>query len=177
MTDAHASRTCRLCSGAHIQHVISVGVGNVRMILRVIFVMVGLSSNGNIIIVNALMLNKINLLHAMLVTPLRQLPTPLCLRPPRGPYLPCLLPFPFPLLRRDRGKGARLLVLVTLIVKILMNHVCLPLPPCPRRGMERGGGTPLRSVMGNGRLPPLPSLRRGGGRSPPGPNRTPWTRS
>ena len=54
-----------------------------------------------------------------------------------------------------------------------MNHVCLPLPPCPRGSMERGGGTPPGLVMGRGRLPPLSSLRRGGGRSLPGLSRTP----
>ena len=161
MPGAHAARTCLLCSGTRIQHARSVGVGNVHIILYVIFVMVGLSSNGNILIVNALMLNEINLLHAMLAIPLRQLPTPLCLRPPRGPYLPCLLPFPL-LLQRDRGKGARLLVLVTLIVRILMNHVCLPPPPCPRGGMERGDGereaspTSLASGGGGGEKPPRP---------------------
>ena len=82
MPGAHAARTCLLCSGTRIQHARIVGVGNVHTIRCVIFVMVGLSSNGNILIVNALMLNEINHLHAMLVTPLRQLPTPLCLRPP-----------------------------------------------------------------------------------------------
>ena len=52
---------------------------------------------------------------------------------------------------------------------MLMNHVCLPLPPCPRGSMERGGGIPPGSVMGRGRPPPLPSLR-GGGSSQPQPD-------
>ena len=69
--------------------------------------------------------------------------------------------------RSHTGRPRTCLVLVTLLVKILMNHVFLPLLPCPRWGMERGGGTPLRSVVGNGRLPPLPSLRRGGGGGEP----------
>ena len=47
MADAHAARTCRLCSGTRIQHAFSVGVGNVLMILRVIFVMIGQSINGS----------------------------------------------------------------------------------------------------------------------------------
>ena len=53
---------------------------------------------------------------------------------------------------------------------MLMNHVCLPLPPCPRGSMERGGGTSLGLLMGRGRLPPIPSLRRGG---PPQPQPDP----
>ena len=44
---------------------------------------------------------------------------------------------------------------------ILRSHVCLPLPPCLHKSRERGGGTPLRSVLGRGMPPPPPSLRRG----------------
>ena len=46
---------------------------------------------------------------------------------------------------------------------MLRNHVCLPLPPCPCKSMERGGGTLPRSVVGKEKPPPPPSLRRGGG--------------
>ena len=166
MPGAHAARTCLLCSGTRIQHARSVGVGNVHTIRCVIFVMVGLSSNGNILIVNALMLNEINLLHAMLATPLRQLPTPLCLRPPRGPYLPCLLPFPLPLIQRDRGKGARLLVLVTLLVDNINEPRVSSPTSMPSRGHGEGGrDTPN---VGNGEREASPtSLASAGGREKP----------
>ena len=39
----------------------------------------------------------------------------------------------------------------------------LPLPPCPRESMKRGGGTPPRSVVGREKPPPPPLLRRGMG--------------
>ena len=41
-----------------------------------------------------------------------------------------------------------------------MNHVCLPLPPCPHGSMKRGGGTPPRSVVRRGKPPPLSLLWR-----------------
>ena len=46
---------------------------------------------------------------------------------------------------------------------MLMNHVCVPLPPWSRGSMERGGGTPTGSVMGRGRLPHFPRFGGGGG--------------
>ena len=48
---------------------------------------------------------------------------------------------------------------------MLRNHVCLPLPPCPRKSMERGEGTPPGSMVGKEKPPPPPSLRGGGGGS------------
>ena len=41
-----------------------------------------------------------------------------------------------------------------------MNHVCLPLPPCPRGSMERGGGTPPGEAAST-------SLASAGGREEP----------
>ena len=49
--------------------------------------------------------------------------------------------------------------------------MCLPLPPCLHTSRERGGGTPLRSVLGRGMPLPPPSLRRrGGGSAQPQPD-------
>ena len=93
---AHAVLTCHLCLGIHILHALGLGVGHVLIILRVILVMIGRWINGNIIVLNALMLGAVNHLPAMLVIPLMQLPTPHCPRPRRGPFLPRLLPFPSP---------------------------------------------------------------------------------
>ena len=52
------------------------------------------------------MLGAVNHLPAMLAIPLRQLPTPNCPRPPRGPFLPRLLPFPSPPPSEGTGEGS-----------------------------------------------------------------------
>ena len=44
----------------------------------------------------------------------------------------------------------------------IKEHVFLPLPPCPRGSMKRGGGTPHKSVVEREKSPPLPSLWPGG---------------
>ena len=75
MAASHAVLTCRLCLGIHIPH--ALGVGHVLIILHVIRVTVGRWINGNIIVLNALMLGAVNHLPAMLANPLIQLPTPL----------------------------------------------------------------------------------------------------
>ena len=107
---AHAGLTCRLCLGIHIPHALGVGVGHVLINLHVILVTVGHWINGNIIVLNALMLGAVNHLPAMLATPLKQPPTLPCPRPPWGPFRPRLSPNPSPLPQRDWGKGARLLM-------------------------------------------------------------------
>ena len=43
--------------------------------------------------------------------------------------------------------------------------MCLPLPPCLHKSRERGGGTPLRSMVGR-RMPPPPPLLGGGSAQP-----------
>ena len=166
MPGAHAARTCLLCSGTRIQHARSVGVGNVHTIRCVIFVMVGLSSNGNILIVNACMLNEINLLHTMLATPLRQLPTPLCLRPPRGPYLPCLLPFPLPPPSEGSGEGSE----APSVSNIISDNLNAPRVSSPTSMPSRGHGEGGRDTpkVGNGEREASPtSLASAGGREKP----------
>ena len=75
-------------------HALGVGVGHVLIMLHVRYLMVGRWINGNIIVVNSLMLSAVNHLHAMLAIPLIQLPTPpLSLTSTRSvspppPYLP-----------------------------------------------------------------------------------------
>ena len=85
---AHAGLTCRLCLGIHIPRALGVGVGLVLINLHVRLVTVGHWINGNIIVLNALMLGAVNHLPAMLATPLKQLPILPCPWPPQGPFRP-----------------------------------------------------------------------------------------
>ena len=61
---------------------LGVGVGNVPVQQRVTFAMIGRWPNGNRIVVSVLMLNAVDHLAAILVSPLDQPPIPRCPRHP-----------------------------------------------------------------------------------------------
>ena len=155
MAAAHAVLTCRLCLGIHIPHALGVGVGHVLIILHVIRVMVGHWINGNIIVLSSLMLGAVNHLPSMLEIPLMQLPTSTRSVSPSPPSLP--LPPP----SEGIGEGSE----APSVANISAVNVIEPRVPSPTSMHSwehgEGGGTPPGSVMGRGRPPPLPSLRRG----------------
>ena len=76
------AHSCRHYLGTHTPRVPSVGVGIAVVHRHVVFAMVGHGFSGNICVINALMLGAVNHLLAILATPLKQLPIPLCPRPP-----------------------------------------------------------------------------------------------
>ena len=86
--------SCRLDLGTRTPRALGVGVDLALIILHVRLVTVGHWINGNIIVLNELMLDAVNHLPAMLATPLKQLPTLPCPRPPQGLYRPRLPPSP-----------------------------------------------------------------------------------
>ena len=98
---ANVGLSCRLYLGTRTPRALGVGVGLALVLLHVKFVTVGHWINGNILVLNTLMLGAVNHLPAMLATPLKQLPTSPCPRPPRGPFRLRLPPSPSPLPRRD----------------------------------------------------------------------------
>ena len=148
MAASHAAHTCRLCLGIRIPRALGVGVGHVLLIPHVRFVMVGHWINGSIIIVNARMLSAVNHLHAMLVIPLRQLPTP-----PLSPTstrsispLPPSLPLPPP--SEGSGEGSEAPSVNNIVtVNVDEPHVSPPTSMPLREHGERERDT---SRVGNG---------------------------
>ena len=128
--------SCRHYLGTHTPRVLGVGVGFALVHRHVLFAMVGHWLSGNISIINVLMQGAVNHLPAILATPLRQLPTLLCPRPPRGPFH-LHLPTPHP--SDGLGEGRE----VTDVVNVKPPSVSSsPSVPKHKHG-ERGRDTPF----------------------------------
>ena len=134
---AHAVLTCRLCLGIHIPHALGVGVGHILINLHVILVTVGHWINGNIIVLNALMLGAVNHLPAMLATPLKQPPTPLIPGLHEDRFTHASLPLPPPP-SEGLGEGSE----APSIVNVKEPRVSSPTSMLTQEHGERGRDTP-----------------------------------
>ena len=162
---ASAGLTCRLCLGIHIPHALGVGVGLALINQHVRLVTVGHWINGNIIVLNALMLGAVNHLPAMLATPLKQLPTLLCPRPPRGSFRPCLPPPPSPPPPAEGlGEGREAPSVMDIKQPRVSSPSSMPMP----EHEERGRDTPqVRGEEGDASSTSLASARGGSTQSQP----------
>ena len=153
--------SCHQCLRIHTPSVLGVGVGNVLVSQHVTFVIIGRWPSGKLIIVNVHMLIVVNLLAAMLASPLDQPPIPHCFRhPSQEPPHPRPFPTLSPLPQRGRGQGERR------GVTILGVHVCPPLPRTTTNKERGGGGDTDRGLTGDEIALSHPPPSGGGGLLP-----------